>query len=215
MQITRIVAALVDLGYPKSYQTEGAGPVRWLDEVKEGFGTRYGAAFASEGFEDADDLKFSCPTQQMLESILKQGGAAKPQVERITAALVKLTGTPLQQQQSNESLLPCSSYFGAAESPLPLVEAVAAGGAGSRTESSKAKLFANTPAKPLVQTNANALPEHRHLEILRERSTALADSIVAEEPREQDINRTALTRWTGRGNFKVHTGLPGSAYVQH
>jgi hypothetical protein len=50
LQVGRITAALVALGYPKSYLsamkavTQGAqrGPVEFLDDVKEGYGPRFG-----------------------------------------------------------------------------------------------------------------------------------------------------------------------------
>ena len=227
MQMSRIVAALVDLGYPKSYQAHlqqqvshlsylavaAAGPVSWLDEVKEGFGMRYGAAFASEGFEDAEDLQFSCPTQQHLESILEKAGAAKPQVERITAALVKLTGAPLQQEEPQKDAgrsTPPSSYFGAKERPPSPAATPTA-----NTWSSES--FTNTPAQvaqATPSTRARSLTEEDDkLEILRQRSAALTVDVVPEEGRGGEnperarrgsqlnyggtLNAAATSLWTG------------------
>lgn len=213
----RIVAALVDLGYPESYQSHlgnlavaAAGPTSWLDEVKGGFGMRYGAAFASEGFEDADDLKFSCPNQQKLESILAKAGAAKPQVERITAALVKLTGAPLQQEELQKDAgrsTPPSSYFRAKESP-PSSAATPTANTWSSESST------NTPARvaQTTPTRAKSLAEEdQHLEILRQRSAALTVDVAPEEGRSRpkyggglerrssvvDLNAAATSLWSG------------------
>lgn len=209
----RIVAALVDLGYPKSYQSHlsnlavaAGGPMSWLDEVKGGFGMRYGAAFASEGFEDADDLKFSCPNQQKLESILEKAGAAKPQVERITAALVKLTGAPLQQEEPQKDAgrsTPPSSYFRAKESP-PATPTANTWPGESSINTPRVEQTTPTRAKPSAE-------EDQHLEILRQRSQALTVDVVSEEGRSQpkyggglerrssvvELNAAATSLWSG------------------
>eukprot|EP00729_Bicosta_minor_P011701 gene11701-19336_t len=206
VQMSRIVAALVDLGYPKSYQSHLSyllfGPMSWLDEVKEGFGMRYGATFASEGFEDAEDLKFSCPNQQKLETILEKAGAAKPQVERITAALVKLTGAPLQQQQPQKDKgrpTPPPPSFGAKESP-------SSPAATTTSNIWPSQSFANIPAK-VIQTTPSTrtrslTEEDHHLEILRQRSAALAVDVAPEEERSPlnyggSLNAAAASLWTG------------------
>ena len=71
------------------------GPVDWLDSVKVGYGSRFAAAFAAVGYEDADDIQRCIPDLGSLTSLLRAAGAGAPQQQRIHEAIVALVGGPL------------------------------------------------------------------------------------------------------------------------
>ena len=63
----------------------------WLDSVKPGY-SRFTAAFAAAGYQDAEDLKIERPTPQQLEHLLAGVTAAKaPQIEHLIQGLAALS----------------------------------------------------------------------------------------------------------------------------
>ena len=65
----------------------------WLDNIKKGWGDKYGDALEEGGgYEDVDDILAAAPSDDELKEFLAGAGAKRPQLVRISTAIRELCG---------------------------------------------------------------------------------------------------------------------------
>lgn len=65
----------------------------WLDNIKNGWGEKYGGALEEGGgYEDVDDITAAPPSEDELKEFLAGAGAKRPQLVRIATAIRELCG---------------------------------------------------------------------------------------------------------------------------
>ena len=78
---------------------------QWLDNIKKGWGDKYGSALEEEGgYEDVDDLAAAPPTEDELKEYLAEAKAKRPQIVRIATAIQELASVKSKKESISSTL---------------------------------------------------------------------------------------------------------------